>query len=197
MTYKLTLASTSSSRRQLLQQIGLTFDCCSPDADETVIASETHRQRALRLSHLKATSITPMQPDHWILGSDQVASCDGQLLRKPLSKENALRQLQLSRGKWVNFYTAFTLHSQQTTFSELIEARLRFRADSTDAELMRYIDIDEPIYCAGSFKTESLGPLLFDEINASDPTSIQGLPLIAVARALRQLGINPLNDAQA
>ncbi|WP_298636982.1 nucleoside triphosphate pyrophosphatase [uncultured Umboniibacter sp.] len=194
MTYKLTLASTSFSRKALLSQIGVTFSCESPRTDETVIANEPPANRASRLATLKATSIPSAEEDHWILGSDQVATCEGELLRKPHTKEKALQQLLASRGKWVTFHTAFTLCSNGKVVEHLSESRVRFRADSSDSELRRYIQLDEPLLCAGSFKTESLGPLIFEEIEASDPTAIQGLPLIALARALRAIGINPLTN---
>lgn len=194
MTYKLTLASTSSSRKALLSQIGVTFSCASPSADESVIATETPANRASRLATLKAKSIPSTQLNHWILGSDQVATCEGKLLRKPLTEENALQQLLTSRGKWVTFHTAFTLCGNDKIIEHSVESRVKFRADSTDAELRRYIELDEPLFCAGSFKTESLGPLIFDEIEASDPTAIQGLPLITLAKALRAIGINPLSN---
>ncbi|RMA81082.1 Maf family protein [Umboniibacter marinipuniceus] len=192
MTYKLTLASTSSSRKALLAQIGVIFDCQSPAADESVITGEPPAQRAARLATLKANSIPSTEANHWILGSDQVATCNGKLLRKPLTKELALEQLQISRGNWVTFHTAFTLCGNGETLEHMVESRVRFRADTLDSELCRYIELDDPLYCAGSFKTESLGPLIFDQIDASDPTAIQGLPLITLARTLREIGINPL-----
>ncbi|MEQ3697033.1 MAG: nucleoside triphosphate pyrophosphatase [Pseudomonadales bacterium] len=195
MTYKLTLASTSSSRKALLSQIRVTFTCESPCADESVIATEPPAHRASRLATLKAQSLPSRQLNHWILGSDQVATCEGELLRKPHTKENALQQLITSRGKWVTFHTAFTLCGNGKVIEHLSQSRVKFRADTTDAELRRYIQLDDPLFCAGSFKTESLGPLIFDEIEAGDPTAIQGLPLIAVARALRAIGINPLNTS--
>ena len=186
----LILASTSSYRRELLQRLRLTFRCLAPQVDEEPykISGANPSSIAAVLAVKKAESLSGIAPGAVIIGSDQVVDCDGELLGKPGTTARAIEQLEQLAGRehrlitgvavWHRFRTQ--LYVDHTT---LVMRRL------TRAEIERYVALDQPLDCAGSYKIESLGITLFEAIESTDQTAIVGLPLIAVTTMLRQLGI--------
>lgn len=183
----LILASTSPYRRDLLGRLRLPFDVMRPDVDETPLPDEAPAALAARLAAAKAGAISARQPDAWVIGSDQVAECDGVTLGKPGTREAAIRQLTTMSGRRARFLTAVCLARGDERLEALDDTVVRFRVLS-DAEIHRYIDAELPLDCAGSFKSEGLGIGLFDAIESSDPTGLIGLPLIAVCGLLRKAG---------
>jgi septum formation protein len=190
------LASTSRYRRELLARLKLPFTARAPDAAEDAIVGEAPAAMAARLALAKAHSI--IAPNALVIGSDQVASLDGRLLRKPGSPEAAVAQLRAAQGKTVLFHTAVAVVAtgsgttlQHTDCTEVLFRRLDDRA------LERYVALEAPLDCAGSFKSEGLGVVLFERISSHDPTALIGLPLIFVAEALRKLGADPLHATNA
>jgi len=192
MTQKLSLASTSSARKSLLARLGLEFDCNAPKVEETFIDNEPAPERAARLAKLKSRAIDSNDPDHWILGSDQVATCDGIILRKPGTIERAIEQLKSCRGKQVHFFTAIHLHNSISDYHDIQRFSVRFRADLSDSMIKSYVLRDDPIYCAGAFKAESLGIVLFEEMEGGDINTLVGLPLIATRKLLERAGFSIL-----
>ena len=190
------LASTSRYRRELLARLQLPFTARSPDVAEDAIAGEAPAAMAARLALAKARSI--VAANAIVIGSDQVASLDGQVLRKPGSAEVAVAQLRLAQGKTVLFHTAVAVIAtvSGTTLRHVDRTEVLFRR-LDDAALERYVRLESPLDCAGSFKSEGLGVALFERISSEDPTALIGLPLIFVADALRKLGADPLNPSQA
>jgi septum formation protein len=188
---RLILASTSRYRRDLLARLGLKFDVEAPDAEELALDGEGPATMAARLALAKAGSIRA--PDAVVIGSDQVASLDGRLLRKPGGRAAALRQLQACQGKTVVFDTAVAVldHTTGVTVEHVDRTEVHFAALDT-AALDRYVRREQPYDCAGSFKAEGLGVALFERIDSSDPTALIGLPLIWLAGALRRLDLDPL-----
>ena len=186
------LASTSRYRRELLARLKLPFAARSPDVVEDAIAGEAPAAMAARLALAKAASI--VAPNAIVIGSDQVASLDGQVLRKPGSAEVAVAQLRLAQGRTVVFNTAVAVIAtgSGTTLRHVDRTEVLFRR-LDDAALERYVQLESPLDCAGSFKSEGLGVALFERISSEDPTALIGLPLIFVADALRKLGADPLN----
>jgi septum formation protein len=185
---RLVLASTSPYRRELLARLRLPFEVASPDTDEAPLAGETPAGLAPRLAAAKAAAVARQFPGAWVLGSDQVAGLDGVALGKPGSREPAIAQLAAMSGREVAFHTAVCLANDQgQQFPALDTTRARFR-DLDPAGIARYVDAEQPFDCAGSFKSEGLGIALFESIESQDPTALVGLPLIAVARLLRQAG---------
>ncbi len=186
---RLILASTSVYRRELLGRLQLAFDTARPDVDETPLPSEHPRDLAVRLARAKALAIASSQPDDvWTLGSDQVAELDELTLGKPGHRAAAVKQLQSMQGRCVRFHTALCLaHADGRTFADVDLTEVHFRA-LDDAEIARYVDVEEPFDCAGSFKSEGLGISLFEGIDNRDPTALIGLPLIATCVLLRQAG---------
>lgn len=195
MTRKpLLLASSSPYRRSLLERLGLPFTSASPDIDESPLQGESGEALATRLAESKARALADRFPDHWIIGSDQVACLpDGSLLSKPGTHDKATRQLRQSSGQTVLFLTGLALlDSDSGEIISLCEPfNVRFR-DLTDEEIEAYLRLEKPYDCAGSFKMEGLGITLFDALEGRDPNSLVGLPLIALNGLLRQWGRNPL-----
>ncbi len=184
----LVLASTSSYRAQLLARLRLRFDTARPEVDETAHPAEPPATLALRLAAAKAEAVASRHPDAVVIGSDQVASCDGQLLGKPGSREAAIAQLRAMSGREAVFLTAVALAAPGVgTVQALDSTVVRFRPLGDDA-IARYVDAEQPWDCAGSFRCEGLGIALFEAVETHDPTALVGLPLIATARLLRGAG---------
>ncbi|ONF45242.1 septum formation inhibitor Maf [Marinobacter lutaoensis] len=194
MTPRLLLASSSPYRRALLERLGLPFTTASPDIDESPRPGESGNQLATRLAEAKALALREQFRDHWIIGSDQVASLpDGTLLHKPGTHEQAARQLQESSGHNVVFHTGLCLLDATTGNRQICcePFKVHFRPlDPT--EIDSYLRREQPYDCAGSFKMEGLGITLFERLEGHDPNSLVGLPLIALNRMLRHWGCNPL-----
>jgi septum formation protein len=188
---QLILASTSRYRRELLSRLRLPFEARSPGTPEIGIEGEPPARMAARLALAKASSIAI--PGAIVIGSDQVASLDGRLLRKPGTAGVAVAQLRACQGRTVVFDTAVAVIATDSgeTLEHVDRTEVRFRR-LDDAALERYVRLDSPLDCAGSFKAEGLGVALFEEIASQDPTALIGLPLIFVAQALRKLGADPL-----
>ncbi|MFT3762787.1 MAG: Maf family nucleotide pyrophosphatase [Pseudoxanthomonas sp.] len=184
----LILASTSRYRRELLERLRLPFHVARPEADETPLAGESAAALAQRLARAKAADVARRQPESWVIGSDQVAELDdGRLLGKPGTRDAALAQLRGMSGRAVRFRTAACLTRGEVRLETLDTTTVRFR-ELDDGEIGRYVDAEQPLDCAGSFKSEGLGIALFDAIETRDPTALVGLPLIALAGMLRQAG---------
>lgn len=189
---QLILASTSPYRRQLLQRLQLPFTCEPPGTDETPLANETPAALAQRLACAKAQSVSETHPDALVIGSDQVAALENQLLHKPGDHRRATRQLQACSGQNVVFHTGLCLMRAQDSLclSCVIPFEVQFRVLS-DLQIQRYLERDQPYDCAGSFKVESLGITLFERMAGEDPTALEGLPLIALTSLLQRAGVSP------
>ena len=189
----LILASSSSYRKELLSRLQLPFLTVSPDIDETPAAGESPEQTALRLARQKSEAVALHHPQSLIIGSDQVATLDGEQIGKPGNHENALRQLLKMRGRRVIFHTALCLldnrnASEPIAQLENIQTLVSFR-DLSEAELDAYLHIEQPYDCAGSAKNEGLGIAILEKIESSDPTALTGLPMIALTGMLRRAGV--------
>jgi septum formation protein len=186
----LVLASTSPYRRALLARLRLDFECIAPDVDESRQPAEAPLELARRLARLKAESVATARSDAVVIGSDQVAVLDDDVLGKPGTAENCIEQLHRSSGREVVFLTAVHVVCGATRRAEshVDRTMVRFRALG-DGEIRRYVATENPVDCAGGFKAKSLGISLFDRIESEDPTGLTGLPLIWLCAALRHAGI--------
>jgi septum formation protein len=191
---RLILASGSAYRRELLGRLQLPFEAIAPDIDETPLPGEAPPATALRLARAKAEAVARHAPGALVIGSDQVATLDGDQIGKPGSHAAALAQLQRMRGREVLFHTALCLWDGRSTDAapavqlEEVRVTVAFR-DLPDAELDAYLRIEQPYDCAGSAKNEGLGIALLARIDSSDPTALTGLPLIALTGMLRRAGV--------
>ena len=173
-------------------RLGLRFDWESPHTDETPLANEAPDATALRLAEAKARAVADKYPGAVVIGSDQVAACEGRQFGKPGNHANALVQLQMLRGRVATFSTALcvatrNLDGHATVQTDIAQTIVRFRSWS-DAELETYLRIETPYDCAGSAKAEGLGIVLLERIESDDPTALIGLPLIRLVSMLRTLG---------
>jgi len=182
----LVLASTSRYRRELLERLRIPFQTVSPGVDEAPLPGEAPAVTAERLALAKAQAAHGRFPRSLIIGSDQVAFCEGVRLDKPGDHDGALRQLRHSSGKTVSFITAIALFNTASgrAQTKLVPTEVRFRKIS-DHEIERYLQAEPAYDCAGSAKAEGLGISLVDSIQSSDPTALIGLPLIALSEMLR------------
>jgi len=190
---RLILASTSPYRRELLRRLRLPFDSEAPGVEETRSRDEAPGPLALRLALAKAAAVAARHPGAVVIGSDQVAECQGHVLGKPGSAERACEQLRQASGATVVFHTAVAvLHADGATRETHTDlTRVRFRRLGAE-EIARYVALDEPYDCAGSFRSEGLGVALFESIETTDPTGLVGLPLVWLSGALARAGLNPL-----
>ncbi|MGE8643178.1 Maf family protein [Acinetobacter vivianii] len=192
--YELILASSSQTRKDLMDRLRVSYRCISPDIDESATGELHADDLAKRLAFEKAAVIAQQHPDAIVIGSDQVAwreHASYDFIGKPLSVENAIQQLQANSGQTVFFSTALSVQHLQSGFeTTLVEHyQVKFR-ELTLAEIERYIEIDQPLHCAGSFKCESLGISLFEKMVGDDQTTLMGLPMIQLCKILREFGIN-------
>ena len=185
---RLLLASTSRYRQHLLGRLRLPFTAVAPDVDETPHDGESPVGLAVRLGRAKARAVAASEGDAWVLGSDQVAEVDGHALGKPGGRDAAIAQLQSMRGKRVRFHTSVAMARADGRLLEALDRTEVVVRTLSDGEIARYVDIEQPFDCAGSFKSEGFGIVMFDAIHGDDPTALVGLPLIATARLLRQAG---------
>jgi septum formation protein len=185
---RLVLASASGYRKVLLERLGLPFEVFSPEVDETPLGGEPPADTALRLSRLKATAAA--KRGDLIIGADQVASRQGRRYDKPGTHDNAVRQLRELSGKTVEFHTAVTLldSRKKTHESQVVPCRVVFRP-LNERRIQAYLRREKPYDCSASAKAEGLGIALIERIETDDPTSLIGLPLIALTGMLERAGM--------
>lgn len=190
---RLVLASGSRWRRQLLDRLGLPYAWTSPDIDETPRPGETPEALVHRLALAKASRVAEAHPDHLVIGSDQVAIFDGDILGKPGNEATARAQLARFSGHRVTFLTGLALidtrNSRHWVCHEPYDVCFR---RLSEAEIARYVEREQPLDCAGSFRMEGLGIALFERLEGDDPNTLIGLPLIRLCQLLREAGLDPL-----
>jgi len=187
---RLILASSSKYRKMLLRRFGIPFICQSPGTDERTRTNESPGDLVERLAYEKAEYVSNENPQAIVIGSDQIAVYEGQIVGKPGTHLVATEQLLSFSGRQVEFLTAVSIQCNNTGFKELHidSTRVRFRHLQAD-EIDRYLRAETPYDCAGAFKAESLGIVLFESIKSDDPTALIGLPLIRTAAMLRRAGL--------
>ena len=187
----LLLASSSPYRKLLLERLGIPFEVHSPQIDETARPGETPARLVKRLAAEKAEAVARLLPAAVVIGSDQLALHDGQVVGKPGTAARARRQLASFSGSRVDFLTALSVRCEDSgfRFENTVTTEVWFRSLS-QAEIRRYVARDDPIDCAGGFKSEATGTALLQAMRSDDPTAIIGLPLICLAEALRQAGFD-------
>ena len=195
MTPSILLASTSPFRQALLRKLGLPFITAAPEVDESPQPGENAEALVIRLAVAKAQELAETYPRHWIIGSDQVCVLDGAIAGKPHTTENARAQLRAASGKAITFYAGLALfHPASGRLLQCCEPFVVHFRTLSDAEIAGYVEKEQPLQCAGSFKSEGLGICLFDRLEGRDPNTLVGLPLIALNGMLQQAGINPLTE---
>jgi len=188
---KIVLASTSVFRKMLLEKLSVEFATGSPDIDESTVDNEAPEALVKRLSEAKARALSEDYPENLIIGSDQVACIDDEILGKPGNFDNALLQLRKASGKVVTFYTGLSLlNSANGHVQTLCEPfKVHFR-QLNDEQISRYLNHEQPYNCAGSFKSEGYGVSLFERLEGDDPNTLIGLPLIQLIKMLDNEGVH-------
>ena len=190
MPVPIVLASTSPHRRVLLEKLRLPFITAAPGVDESRHVQEDVATLVRRLSRAKADAVAASHRGALIIGSDQAAERDGDIVGKPGEHAKAAMQLQAASGKTVTFHTGLCLlDTRDGCYREHVDLTwVRFRV-LTPAEIERYLRAEAPYDCAGSFRSEGLGISLFESIESTDPTALVGLPLLVLSRFLRECGV--------
>jgi septum formation protein len=187
---RLILASSSPFRRELLARLMIPFEVVVPDVDETPYPSESPQALVERLAIAKARVVAIKHPDALVIGSDQVAVHNGEIVGKPLTHERAVEQLKTASGKTVTLYTGLALlhGSSGRVQSAVVPYGVTFRA-LTDKQIETYLRKEQPYHCAGSVKSEGLGVALLEKFDGEDPATLIGLPLIRLIRMLENEGL--------
>lgn len=187
---QLVLASTSPFRKSILEKLGLPFDCHSPEVDETPHPGENPSQLVERLSIAKAQAVAAHLKEGLVIGSDQVAVIDNDVLGKPGNHENAVTQLQRAAGKTITFLTGLALvnAASGSIQAEVVPFKVVFR-QLTREQIENYLNAEQPYNCAGSFKSEGMGIALFERLEGDDLNTLIGLPLIRLIRMLEKEGM--------
>ena len=190
---KLILASTSAYRKALLERLQLDFQCDSPDIDETPLPGESVDTMVVRLAKNKAGAVATNHPDALVIGSDQGAVLDGEMLTKSGNFDNAVKQLQKASGKRITFQTGLCLLNTRNgnVQTACIPYTVVFKTLTQDM-ITNYLQKEEPYNCAGSFKSEGLGIALFEKFEGDDPNALIGLPLIKLVEMLDNEGFSVL-----
>jgi septum formation protein len=183
------LASSSSYRRGLLDRFLDQYETVTPGVDESNDQGLDPSELATSLARKKAEAIVKNAREALVIGADQLAILDDQVLGKPGDHQKAVEQLLAAAGKTVTFLTAVCILDPigRARYEHTDKTSVRFRQfDRRLAEA--YLRHDKPYDCAGSFKLEGAGFVLFESVNTDDPTALIGLPMIWVADRLLQLG---------
>ncbi|MGB5512494.1 MAG: Maf family protein [Woeseiaceae bacterium] len=183
------LASASPYRRGLLDRFLDQFETVEPDIDESNSAGRSPGDLASYLARKKAEAVATKSRDALVIGADQLAVLNDRILGKPGDHRKAVEQLLAASGQVVNFLTAVCILDPigRTRYEHTDKTTVRFRDfDRRLAEA--YLKLDEPYDCAGSFKIEGAGFVLFESVKTDDPTALIGLPMIWVSDRLLELG---------
>ncbi len=187
---RLILASTSPFRRELLARLALPFTIQAPDTDETRRPGESAPALVARLARAKAEAVAMREPNALLIGSDQAAVLENDILGKPGNHANALTQLRRASGRTVSFHTGLCLLDSASGQCQVAVETFQvvFRTLS-ETQIEHYLRREQPYGCAGSFKSEGLGIALFERLEGDDPTGLIGLPLIRLTRMLEAAGV--------
>lgn len=191
----LVLGSTSPFRKTILEKLNIPFHCAKPNIDETAHQGESPIALVERLAIEKAIAVSSLYENALIIGSDQVAVCDGEILGKPHNFENAVKQLSKFSNKQITFYTGLCVYNSfnEKTLSLVDPFTVHFN-ELTLQEIENYLNAEEPYNCAGSFKSEGLGICLFNRLEGNDPNTLIGLPLIKLTSLLKEHGLDVLAE---
>ena len=186
---KLVLGSSSPYRKELLERLGVPFECVSADIDESRHEGETPEALCVRLAREKALKVKSMVGDAIVIGSDQVAVLGERILGKPHTRERAIEQLSSMQGQTVYFLTALCIIGEKGEIFETMVPTIVTMKKLSVKTIENYLDCEQPFNCAGSAKIEKLGIALMKEVRSTDPTALIGLPLIETVNLLAKAGL--------
>ena len=194
----LILASSSPFRKAILEKLRIDFKAAAPNINESRKNGESPFNLVNRLSKEKALEIAKSHSG-LIIASDQVATLgngnneDDEIFTKPGSHENAFLQLKKSSGKTITFLTGLVLLNTETlkiqSHVELFKVTFKQLSDN---QILSYLNKEDVLNCAGSFKSEGLGIALFSSMEGNDPNSLIGLPTIQLIKMLAKENVHIL-----
>ena len=192
---RIILASSSPYRKKLLTALIPNVLCKPPNIDESLLDNELPTDYVCRLSLEKAKSIAKQVKNGLVIGSDQCAELDNKIICKPNNPDDAFDQLSAVSGKHVKFYTGLCLFNVKNNSYQLCcdTYDVTFRNLSIE-QIHSYLQKEQPYDCAGSFKSESLGIALFENMQGKDPNTLIGLPLIELVSMLNNEGVDLLTQ---
>lgn len=190
---KLVLGSSSPYRKELLERLGIPFECISADIDESRKEGETPEALCVRLAKEKALKVKELAPDAIVIGSDQVAVLGDRILGKPHTRERAIEQLTAMQGQTVYFLTALCVVGADGKIFETMVPTVVTMKKLSRSTIEHYLDREQPFNCAGSAKIEKLGIALMKEVRSTDPTALIGLPLIETVNLLAKAGLEVID----
>ena len=199
MNERIILASSSEYKAAALRKLKIDFEQIDPSINEALRDGEHPREACQRLALSKAKAVAKTQPGAVIIGTDQIGICKQNILAKTGDKQRAIAQILSMNGELCHFFTAIAVaknNGASGVHTELIcdTTKVQLR-QLDDREIQTYVELDNPISCAGSFKAESLGIALFERIETTDPSALIGLPLIGVTTLLKIFNVRLLGDA--
>ena len=190
----LILASQSPRRREILHMLGYAFDCRPAHADETIPAGTPPEKAVELLAERKALAARLTAEDaDTVLGSDTVVVLDGAILGKPADRSGAARMLRALSGRTHTVYTGVALLKGDEKIVFHDRAAVTFYP-LDDAEIAAYIATGEPMDKAGAYGIQGRGSALVEGIQG-DFFTVMGLPAGKTVRALRQMGVHPMDEA--
>ena len=192
--HRLVLGSRSSSRRALLERLAIPFLVVPPDIDESPHEGETPEALVRRLSEQKARAVADRVGSGLVIGSDQIALIDDLVLGKPGSHAANVAQLEMASGRWLEFRTGLAVLDAATGHAQVdvVPFAVRFKP-LVAGDIEAYVSLERAYDCAGGFRAESLGSVLFERMRGDDPTALQGLPMIRLCEMLRAAGLDVLH----
>lgn len=188
---KIILASASKYRKELLEKLGISFECIAADIDETPIKNRydlSIEQRAIELACAKAKAIQVDYPNSLVIGSDQICHMDNEIFSKSGSIEKSQEILEKLSGKTHYLSTAYCIAHSDIYVTHINTTALKMR-NLSSLQIKKYLRLDNPIDCAGSYKLELNGISLFEKVETQDYTAIVGLPLVQLGNDLNKMGI--------
>lgn len=194
---KLVLGSSSPYRKELLERLGIPFECVSADIDESRLEGETPEALCVRLARQKAQKVKSIVGEAIVIGSDQVAVLGDTILGKPHTRERAIEQLSAMQGQTVYFLTALCVIGEKGEIFETMVPTVVTMKKLSRSTIEHYLDREQPFNCAGSAKIEKLGIALMQEVRSTDPTALIGLPLIETVNLLAKAGLEVIEGIGA
>lgn len=189
------LGSTSPFRKALLEKLNITFKTDKPEVDETPLQNESPTDLVARLALLKAQAVAERHSNSIVIGSDQVAVFEGEILGKPHTHENAVKQLSKFSGNTVTFLTGLTVIDTNSGLTKTVVEPFDVVFKTLTLEMInQYLYAEKPYKCAGSFKSEALGICLFEKLAGDDPNTLIGLPLIKLVGILGEMDYSVLSQ---
>lgn len=182
------LASQSPYRKKQLKDFGFKFKTVASNIDENKLKKiiRNPQKLALALSLQKAQKVQERFPNDIIIGCDQLVALGSEILGKPGTKEKARRQLKKMSGKTHKLISAITILNKNKVTQDCVVAKIKMRKLSAN-EISIYVDRDEPLDCAGSYRFESGAYSLIQKMSVSDPSSLIGTPMISLNNSLRKI----------